>query len=184
MDGNRFLDNLKDDFRRGALAQRDALSVEARTDAARVIAATSLPVELPRGVIVAGYSPINSELDPFPLMRALADRGAVLALPVIIARDHALIFREWQPEEGLVRGPYGIFQPSSDAPDVDPDIVLCRWRHSTAPVTALGTAGAITTARWKISAPSRKLPLSVLLLQCRKSRPCRDFRTTSNSIVC
>lgn len=123
MDGNRFLDNLKNDFRRGALAQRDALSIEARADAARVIAAASLPVELPRGVIVAGYSPINSELDPFPLMRALADKGAVLALPVIIARDHALIFREWR-EEGLVRGPFGIFQPSSDAPEVDPDVVL------------------------------------------------------------
>ncbi|MDH8543884.1 hypothetical protein QIH15_27070, partial [Klebsiella pneumoniae] len=71
MDGNRFLDNLKDDFRRGALAQRDALSVEARADAAKVIAAAPLPIELPPGTIVAGYSPINSELDPFPLMRAL-----------------------------------------------------------------------------------------------------------------
>lgn len=124
MDGNKFLDNLKDDFRRGALAQRDALSVEARADAARVIAAASLPVELPPGVIVAGYSPINSELDPYPLMRALADKGATLALPVIIARNEALIFRAWQPDEGLVRGPFGIFQPSSDADEIDPDIVL------------------------------------------------------------
>jgi 5-formyltetrahydrofolate cyclo-ligase len=124
VDGNQFLANLKDEFRRGALAQRDALSVEACADAARVIAAAPLPIELPPGAIVAGYSPINSELDPFPLMRALAGKGAVLALPVIIAREHALIFREWQPEEGLVRGPYGIFQPLSDAEEVDPDIVL------------------------------------------------------------
>ena len=124
MDGNHFLAKLKDDFRRGALAQRDAMSVEARADAAATIADVSLPVELPSGVIVAGYSPINSELDPFPLMRALASKGAVLALPVVIARDHALIFRAWQPDEGLVRGQYGIFQPSSDAHDVDPDIVL------------------------------------------------------------
>jgi 5-formyltetrahydrofolate cyclo-ligase len=124
VDGNQFLANLKNDFRRGALAQRDALSVEARADAAARIAAASLPVELPRGVIVAGYSPINSEFDPFPLMRALADRGATLALPVIIAREQALIFRVWEPDEGLVRGPFGIFQPSSDADEVDPDIVL------------------------------------------------------------
>jgi 5-formyltetrahydrofolate cyclo-ligase len=124
VDGNRFIANLKDDFRRGALAQRDALGVEARADAAKTIAAVSLPVELPRGAIVAGYSPINSELDPFPLMQALAGKGAVLALPVVIARDHALIFRVWEPDEGLVRGPFGIFQPSSDADEVDPDIVL------------------------------------------------------------
>ena len=124
MDGNQFLANLKDDFRRGALAQRDALSVEARADAAAAIAQAALPVELPPGVIVAGYAPINSELDPFPLMRALADRGATLALPVVIARDHALIFRVWEADEGLVRGPFGIFQPSSDADEVEPDIVL------------------------------------------------------------
>lgn len=122
MDGNRFLENLKDDFRRGALAQRDALSVEARADAAAAIARASLPVELP--AVVAGYSPISSELDPFPLMQALADKGATLALPVIIARNQALIFRVWQPDQGLVRGPFGIFQPSSDADEVDPDIVL------------------------------------------------------------
>lgn len=124
MDGKQFLANLKDDFRRGALAQRDALSVEARTDAAAAIARAALPVELPQGAVVAGYSPINSELDPYPLMHALADRGATLALPVIVARNQALIFRAWQPDEGLVRGPFGIFQPSSDAEDVDPDIVL------------------------------------------------------------
>ncbi|MGL5168404.1 MAG: 5-formyltetrahydrofolate cyclo-ligase [Afipia sp.] len=116
--------NLKNELRSRALARREALSVEARTDAAKAIAAIKPPLELPPGVIVAGYSPINSEFDPFPFMRALADKGAALALPVIIARDHALIFRAWQPEEGLVRGPFGIFQPSSDAPEVDPDIVL------------------------------------------------------------
>lgn len=124
MDGNRFLENLKDDFRRGALAQRDALTPEKRADAAANIATAMLPVELPPGSVVAGYFPIRSELDPFPLMRALADRGATLALPVIIARDHALIFREWQSDENLVRGPFGIFQPSSDADEVEPDIVL------------------------------------------------------------
>jgi 5-formyltetrahydrofolate cyclo-ligase len=124
VDGNQFLANLKDDFRRGALAQRDALSVEARADAAAAIARASLPVELPRGAIVAGYSPINSELDPYPLMHALADKGATLALPVIVARNQALVFRVWEPDEGLVRGPFGIFQPSSEADEVDPDIVL------------------------------------------------------------
>jgi len=124
VDGNQFLANLKNDFRRDALARRDALSLEDRTAAAEAIAAASLPVELPPGTIVAGYSPINTELDPFPLMHSVAEKGAILALPVIIARDHPLIFRAWRPGEGLVRGPFGIFQPSSDAPEVDPDIVL------------------------------------------------------------
>ena len=118
------LQNLKNELRGRALARRDELSVEARIDAAATIAGASLPAELPSGVIVAGYSPINSEIDPFPLMRSLADRGATLALPVIIERDTPLIFRAWRSEEDLVRGPFGIFQPSSDAPEVEPDIVL------------------------------------------------------------
>jgi 5-formyltetrahydrofolate cyclo-ligase len=116
--------HLKNVLRRTALVRRDALSAEQRNDGAKVIAATPLPIELPRGAIVAGYWPINSEVDPFPLMRTLAGKGAALALPVVIARDHALIFRAWAGDEALVRGQYGIFQPSSDAPEVDPDIVL------------------------------------------------------------
>ena len=67
---------LKNELRRTVLGRRDALSIEQRSHAAQVIAATTLPVELPHGVIVAGYSPINSELDPFPLMDAL-DRQLV-----------------------------------------------------------------------------------------------------------
>lgn len=116
--------SLKDDLRAAALARRGALSAEARIDAAQSIAAPTLPVELPPGAVVAGYSPINNEIDPFPLMRALAGKGAALALPVIIARDHALIFRAWQVADNLVRGQYGIFEPSSDAAEVEPDIVL------------------------------------------------------------
>jgi len=118
------LHSLKDEHRAAALARRDALSVEQRTDAANLLASKTLAVELPPGTIIAGYSPIKSELDPFPLMRALADKGAALALPVIIARNEALIFRTWRQEEALVRGQYGIFEPSSDSADVDPDVVL------------------------------------------------------------
>lgn len=118
------LQQSKNALRAAALARRDALSAAERAAAAEAVAATPLPVELPPGVVVAGYSPIGSELDPFPLLQALAAKGAALALPVVIARDHALIFRAFAPDDVLVRGAYGIFQPSSDAPDVDPDIVL------------------------------------------------------------
>lgn len=111
-------------MRAAALTRRDALNVEQRVAAAEAVAKIPIHLEISPGTIVAGYSPINSEIDPFPLMRALETEGAELALPVIIKRDHALIFRSWSPDEGLVRGAYGIFQPSSDAPDVDPDIVL------------------------------------------------------------
>ncbi len=100
------------------------MSALEREAAAAAVATVPLPVELPAGTVVAGYAPIGSELDPLPLLRAFAAKGAALALPVVIARDHALIFRAFAPGDVLVRGAYGIFQPSSDAAEVDPDIVL------------------------------------------------------------
>jgi 5-formyltetrahydrofolate cyclo-ligase len=65
VDGNRFLANLKDDFRRGALAQRDALTPEARADAATSVTTRKLPLELPSGAIVAGYSRSTANLIRF-----------------------------------------------------------------------------------------------------------------------
>ncbi len=114
----------KDELRAAALSKRDAMSVEQRVRGSEAVTSIPIHLELPLGTIVAGYSPIKSEIDPFPLMRALTTKGAELALPVIVKRDHALIFRSWSSDEGLVRGGYGIFQPSSDQPEVDPDIVL------------------------------------------------------------
>jgi len=74
--------------------------------------------------MVAGFSAIRSEIDPAILMQAFAARGAALALPVAIERNQPLIFRAWNADTRLVRGLYGILEPSSDAEEVEPDIVL------------------------------------------------------------
>jgi 5-formyltetrahydrofolate cyclo-ligase len=114
----------KSDLRAAALARRDVLAPEQRSAAADGVAARAFPVEAMSGQTVAGYSPIRSEFDPGPLMRALARRGADLALPVIVARDRPLLFRTWSPEATLVRGQLGILEPAADAPVVVPDILL------------------------------------------------------------
>jgi 5-formyltetrahydrofolate cyclo-ligase len=111
-------------LRGAALAARDALSDEHRAAAAQAIASRGLPVEITHGTIVAGYSPIRSEIDPAPLMRKLAGQGALLALPAIAARGQSLRFRSWFPEDKLLRGPLGILEPSPAATEVIPDIVL------------------------------------------------------------
>jgi 5-formyltetrahydrofolate cyclo-ligase len=114
----------KASLRAAALARRDALSVEHRIAAAQAIAARGLPFEIKPGTVVAGYSPIRSEIDPTPWMRKLAARGAQLALPVIVTRGQALQFRVWSPGDQLVRGPLGILEPSLEATEVIPDILL------------------------------------------------------------
>lgn len=111
-------------LRAAALAARDALSDAQRVAAARVLARRGLPVELAPGAIVAGYSPIRSELDPTPLMQKLAAAGARLALPVITARGQSLRFRVWHPGDRLLPGPLGILEPSPAAAEIVPDIVL------------------------------------------------------------
>ena len=117
-------DQSKADLRAAALAARDALSGEHRAAAAQAIAVRGLPFEIMPGAVVAGYSPIRSEIDPAPLMRKLAAQGAQLALPVITARGQSLRFRVWSPDDRLLLGPLGILEPSPAAAEIVPDIVL------------------------------------------------------------
>ncbi|MGZ5871500.1 MAG: 5-formyltetrahydrofolate cyclo-ligase [Bradyrhizobium sp.] len=114
----------KADLRTAALAARDALSDKQRVAAAKAVAARGLPVEITPGIIVSGYSPIRSEIDPVPLMRSLALKGARLALPAVLARGKSLAFRAWSPNDRLMLGPLGILEPSPAAAEVIPDIVL------------------------------------------------------------
>ena len=114
----------KQELRALALAARDALNDGQRAAGADAIAARGLPFSLPKGAIVAGYSPIRSELDPLPLMRRLAEAGATLALPAVTSRGQSLIFRAWAASEKLLLGPLGIPEPSPAAAEVVPDLLL------------------------------------------------------------
>jgi 5-formyltetrahydrofolate cyclo-ligase len=114
----------KNELRVAALARRDALSVQERAGAALAIAARIPSLDVSPSTIVAGYAPIRSEIDPVQLMQAFAARGATLAMPVISARNVSLVFRRWTPGDALVRGAFGISEPSATASEVVPDIVL------------------------------------------------------------
>ena len=100
------------------------MSGEERAAAAQAIAARGLPFAIAPGTIVSGYSPIRSEIDPVPLMRALAAQGARLALPAVMARGKSLAFRAWSPDDRLMLGPLGILEPSPAAAELIPDIML------------------------------------------------------------
>jgi 5-formyltetrahydrofolate cyclo-ligase len=116
--------NAKPELRAQALARRDAIPPPERAAAAETIAARPFPVDLPPGAIVSGFSPMKSEINPVPLMRRLADRGAKLALPVVAGRGRPLIMRAWSFGEKLGAGVWGIREPQADAPEVLPDILI------------------------------------------------------------
>jgi 5-formyltetrahydrofolate cyclo-ligase len=111
-------------LRDAALARRDALPAAERAAAAQAVAARGLPVGLAPGMVVSGFSPMRSEINPVPLMRRLADQGASLALPVVQGRGRPLAFRAWTFGDRLVPGVWGIREPSAEAPTVEPDLLL------------------------------------------------------------
>jgi 5-formyltetrahydrofolate cyclo-ligase len=114
----------KGDLRKSALDARDAMDAAVRVAAGEKLAARGLPFEITAGTTVSGYSPIRSELDPAPLMRKLAEQGARLALPAVMARGKSLIFRAWSPGDRLTLGPLGILEPSPAMAELIPDVML------------------------------------------------------------
>ena len=117
-------EQLKAALRRAAVARRDALLPAERMGAALAIAERGLPVEVTPGTVVSGFSPLKSEISPLPLLRRLADAGVSLALPVVIGRGQPLVMRAWSFGAPLVSGVWGIREPTADAPELNPDILI------------------------------------------------------------
>ncbi len=67
--------------------------------------------------------PIRGEYDARHLSRTLRERGALTALPVVIAPRTPLLFREWRPGIELARGPLDIPYPVNSR-EIVPDAVL------------------------------------------------------------
>ena len=116
--------NEKTTVRAEALARRDAMPAGERAAAAEVIAARAFPVAITPGVIVSGFMPMKTEINPLPLLKTLAEAGARLALPAIDGRGKPLIMRAYAFGDEFARGQWGIREPKPDAGEVAPDIVI------------------------------------------------------------
>ncbi|MCZ7659534.1 MAG: 5-formyltetrahydrofolate cyclo-ligase [Xanthobacteraceae bacterium] len=186
---------LKKELRAAAVKIRDALPAAARQAAAEAIAARPFPVPITPGVHVSGFSPLESEISPLPLMRRLAAAGARLALPIVAGRGKPLTFRAWSFGDPFRAGVWGIREPLPEAPEVDPDILLvpllafdragerigygagyydmslARLR-AIKPVTAVGIAFAAQEID-HVPATARDAPLDLVLTE----REVIDFRT-------
>lgn len=114
----------KSDLRRAALAKRDGLSER-----------PAVPVQALHapGKVVSGYHAIGSEIDPVPVLEALDDQGAQLALPVLLDRE-TMVLRKWDQTKSLVPVGFGTLGPDESQAEVVPDLIL-------APLAAFSATG-------------------------------------------
>ena len=75
-----------------------------------------------RGVPVAGYMPIRTEISPLAAMSEAAAYGPV-GVPVIRGEGQPLWFSKWEPECALIDGPFGAQVPALGE-EMIPEIVV------------------------------------------------------------
>lgn len=117
----------KNELRQAAFQRRLTLAPAACAEAsarmtARFLESIALP---PAGAVISGYVPVNNEIDVFPLMTALVERGYRCAVPHNVERDYVLEFLEWTPQTKLYTGLYNIPQPDPrEAEALLPDMLI------------------------------------------------------------
>ena len=72
---------------------------------------------------LAFYYPINTEVDPFPILRLLKKRNLNFCLPVVQNLNSPLIFREWRDDTKLIISNFGAKIPS-EGNLLIPDLIL------------------------------------------------------------
>lgn len=74
--------------------------------------------------IIGGFMPIGDELDPVVILDHAGLSAARYALPVMSGKGQPLAFRAWSAGDPLVTRQWGIREPTAEADDVRPDILL------------------------------------------------------------
>jgi 5-formyltetrahydrofolate cyclo-ligase len=75
-----------------------------------------------RGVPVAGYMAMRTEIDPIAAMEEAAAHGPV-GVPVIMGAGQPLKFRIWEPGVAMIAGEFGAFIPA-EGDWMAPEIVI------------------------------------------------------------
>ena len=152
-----FQKELKKQLRGEALARRDELDPPWRIEAAPGMAECAAAIGVAPGSIVSGFWPIKSEVDVRPLMFALREQGARLALPAILDRE-TIVFRELVRGAPLVDMGFGTAGPGEEAEILDPILMLVPLAAIDARGHRIGYGGgyydrAIERLRAKCHAP-------------------------------
>ena len=119
------------DVARFRAAERERLYALRRTmplderaaETERVISALEAMIGDLQKRIIAAYWPIRGELDLRPWMTAISERGAIVALPVVVQPKQPVEFHRWTPRCAMARGAWNIPVPADPSP-CTPDTVI------------------------------------------------------------
>ena len=114
----------KESLRRLALDARKAF-VATISDAERTLLERRLAQNLTslctEAKVVGGYAPLGSEISPLLAIEEARAVGRIVAYP---AFDHPAKPFKFRAGDPLEPGPFGIMQPKSRSPVVEPDLIL------------------------------------------------------------
>lgn len=104
------MNTLKSDARKAAFARRKTAHAQDPGTGAGYLSEVLAGY---RGVPLAGYMPIRTEIDPRPAMSEACAYGPV-GVPVIAGEGKPLLFSRWTPETQMRAGPFGAEIPAVD----------------------------------------------------------------------
>ncbi|MGE3771281.1 MAG: 5-formyltetrahydrofolate cyclo-ligase [Gammaproteobacteria bacterium] len=104
--------------RRLALSNAGRRAAQAAISRCLLDGADTLPI-----ACVGYYWPFKGEVDLHTCIKLLAERGAIGALPVVLAKGAPMVFRAWSPGQPLARGIWDIPIPAQDE-RVQPTLLL------------------------------------------------------------
>ncbi len=119
------LAEIKRQARSRATLIRNHVHEAAKIGAGAALAARGLPVVRNAQInVISAFHSFGTEISTFELFETLVAEGWTTALPVVVAKNTPLLFRQWAPGDALVLGRWDIQIPPESASEVQPDVLL------------------------------------------------------------
>ena len=108
-------------------AKRDAFVIAmgaSERESAETALADRAGSALDSAQVVAGYIGLGSEISCMAMLARATANGAATALAHVDGRNRPMRFLRWAPGDPLERGWFNLLQPSADAAELTPDLIL------------------------------------------------------------